>query len=453
MKAMTGKPAFKGSINLKPYQDEFIFSRSPYPAMISGWGTGKTMSAIVRGMIYSEKIPDNLGIVFRKEFTDLRDSTIKDFELYTKLKVNSHREVKHANGSVTMFRHIEEINNIQNINLGWFYIEQAEELKTDREFLTLFGRLRRKLSPSAEFQQLGLPERTGFIIGNPGPEWIKRIWKVNQTNDQDFHLVEAKTYDNADILPDDFLNGLEKLRRERPELYARYVENSWDTSENDFILIKPAMLEALRGIDRSANATKKKLIAVDPAFGGDECVIQVFEDYRVIDQQVIFENDSLRIAGHINLKAEAHDINDFIIDTIGWGKGVVDIIKDTNKDRFVIEFNSAEASSEPDRFLNQKAEAWWDAYLKVLNKEVAFPEDEKTRKQLMSVKYVPMGAKKIKIEAKHETKKRLSGDSPDRGDTWVMGVYAHSLVPDWKPRRQRVRQSSGLTRRINANVV
>ena len=76
---------------IEPYQDDFIFSNAKYPALISGWGTGKTLCLILRGMLYSEEIADNLGVIFRKEAKDLEDSTILDFEKYTGRKVSSDR--------------------------------------------------------------------------------------------------------------------------------------------------------------------------------------------------------------------------------------------------------------------------------------------------------------------------------------------------------------------------
>ena len=260
------KPRLK--LELKKFQDDFVFNPARHPAMISGWATGKTLTAILRAMIYSETIPNNLGIVFRREYTDLRDSTLKDFEQYSGIKVNSQRNAQ-VGDSMIMFRHVEELNkqNLQNINLGWFFIEQAEELATDEEFFMLWGRLRRKLEPSDEFLKLGLPigmkldskiitffqsyysaqkesEReqyrreleklgikilplhSGWITGNvKGDNWIKTLWKDNPQ--EEFSLIEATTFDNNDVLPADYIKTLEVLKTLKPDIYKRFVENDW----------------------------------------------------------------------------------------------------------------------------------------------------------------------------------------------------------------------------------
>lgn len=214
-------------VKLKLFQDKFVFSKVSFPAMISAWGTGKTLCGILRAMIYSKEIPNNLGVVFRKEYTDLRDSTIKDFEKYTNLKIDSQRNVTLKNGSIIMFRHIEELNNLQNINLGWFMIEQVDELKADTEFFLLWGRLRRHLTPSEYFQSLGLSSHSGFVIGNvAGNNWVKKLWKDNP--DIDFGcLAEATTYENADNLPQDYIKKLERLKEKKPDIYRRFVLNDW----------------------------------------------------------------------------------------------------------------------------------------------------------------------------------------------------------------------------------
>jgi len=190
--------------------------------MVSAWGTGKSFCLIAKAMDLSEYYPNNLGVIFRKQWVDLRDSTMMDFEKYTGLKIDSQRNVTLDNGSVIMFRHLEELNNIQNINLGWFGIEQAEELESDNEFFTLWGRLRRQ---NASLQ--------GFIVANTrGSNWIKRVFKDggirNDKGELLSELIEAETSDNACNLRQEYLDSLEVLKVQKPQKYNRFVKNSWE---------------------------------------------------------------------------------------------------------------------------------------------------------------------------------------------------------------------------------
>jgi len=413
---------------LKEFQYGFVFSKVKFPAMKSAWGTGKTLCGILRALTYSKLVPGNLGIIFRKEFTDLRDSTCKDFEKYTQLKIDSHREVKLSNGSQILFRHLEELNNIQNINLGWFMIEQAEELETDTEFFTLFGRLRRESKPFKQFKDMGLQPRSGWIIANAGADWIKRVWNGKDSN---YHLTTAVTYDNASNLPADFLESLDDIRRKRPEIFNRFVLNHDEAGANDFILIKEKHLEALKGVIRHPPETKR-LISCDPSSGGDECVIYVFENEKIIDSRYLHERDTMKIAGNIAIMAQEHAISDFIIDSIGIGKGITDRLGEINKKWRVIACNSAMPSLQTDRFLNIRAEMWWETFEKCQEKHVGYPEDEELRKQLTAVKYEVLNSKgRIRIEDKKKIRERL-GYSPDRADAFVMGIWALKNCPEWK---------------------
>jgi hypothetical protein len=123
-------------VELTPSQFDFVYSKARHPAFVGGWNVGKTLAAISRGIIYSKGIPKNLGVIFRKTARSLNDSTLRDFELYVGQKVDSDRNFIYPNGSIIMFRHLDEIESInqQNINLGWFYIEQGDELdSSDRK--------------------------------------------------------------------------------------------------------------------------------------------------------------------------------------------------------------------------------------------------------------------------------------------------------------------------------
>lgn len=202
---------------LKPQQVDFIGSTSQFPAYIAGVGTGKSTSLIAKAMLHSEESKDNLGVIVRKQFTDLRNSTIKDFQDYTGLKVNeSTHEVKLKNGSTIVFIHGDVLDSLKNINCGWFAIEQAEEFPDDTAFQFLKMRLRRKVL-----------FRSGFVIANTnGHNWIWKTWKNQQLENHE--LIEATTYDFADIHVPDYIKNLETLPK---KLFKRYVMNSWEEAE------------------------------------------------------------------------------------------------------------------------------------------------------------------------------------------------------------------------------
>jgi hypothetical protein len=223
-------------VKLNAKQIQFCNSKNRFPAFVGGWGCGKTMCGILRGMLLSETFSDNLGLIVRKKFTDLRDSTLKDFERYTGLSVKKDdKEVKLPNGSVIMFRHGEELSGLQNVNLGWFMIEQGEEFESAEQFDLLRGRLRRNESRI----------RQGMVIANTaGHNWIWDRWKNRQL--EGYELTEANIDDNREHLPADTLADWERLRIESPRKYNRYVLNSWEDYDLEGAYYAALMSDALK---------------------------------------------------------------------------------------------------------------------------------------------------------------------------------------------------------------
>ena len=121
------------------FQHRFLSSTAKYPALIAGVGTGKTLCLLVKLFDYCERYPGTTALIVRKEYTDLKDSTIKDFQNYFSVTVGSDKDYKMPNGSVIMFRHADEIEVLKNINLGIAAIEQAEEFEDEKQFVFILS--------------------------------------------------------------------------------------------------------------------------------------------------------------------------------------------------------------------------------------------------------------------------------------------------------------------------
>jgi len=390
--------------------------------MISGWGSGKTLFAILRGMDLSQEIPENLGLFVRKEYTDLRDSTIKDFEKYTGLRLDANKEVRFPNGSMIMFRHGAELDVLKNINLGWFCIEQAEEFESEEQFEFLRGRLRRA---KVKFH-------TGFIIANAnGQNWIWKLWISNPK--EEFEVFTATTFDNADNLPKDFIEDLKRMELEAPEQYRRFVLNDFSVSDDQFLIIKSRWFEELKKVIFPSHSAKK-IVACDPSLGGDECVIYVMENSKIIDEKILHENNTMIIAGEILAFLRKYEINDVAIDIIGIGKGIADRLQEWKIN--ITEIDSAEKAEQQDLFYNKRAEIWFYTSQQIINKNIEYPIDEELRRQLSNVRYKVLDSNgKIKLEPKQDTKERL-GRSPDRADAFVYGLWGLKNVTEFNPYQQ-----------------
>lgn len=399
--------------NLIPPQAAFLKSESRYPAYVGSWATGKSLTGIGKAMALSEEFPDNLGIVFRKEFTDLRDSTIKDFEKYTGMKVGYSREVELSNGSQIMFRHIEELNNIQNINLGWFWIEQAEELDTDEQFFTLFGRLRRKAT-----------RHCGLITANTnGHNWIYKLWKLH--NLEGGELFEAKTLDNAHNLPPEFLQSLEVLKTKKPKLYNRFVLNSWEESDTIDIIINPEWVNNATKRDLNIGYPIRRVVSIDVArYGDDKTTFYAIENNMVLGREEHEKRSTMEVVGLAQMFARKNsDIQAYAVDEIGVGAGVADRLMELGKK--VIFVNSSKKSVFPERYYNLRSEIYSrGADLFEAGKVQIQPDDNDLIEQLSWAKYKTIKSNGIyQVEAKEDIKERY-GRSPDNADCFLNGLWA-----------------------------
>jgi hypothetical protein len=452
--------------------------------MVAGWGTGKTMMGILKGYSLSTKYANNQGLIVRKSYTDLKDSTQKDFTLYTGLKVPTNKDVWLPNKSLIMFRHMDELAGIvQNVNLGWFYIEQAEEFDTDNEFQKLRGRLRRVLTPPKEDQdrlcatisditgmpaldaycsdwrelkeyavdkkgnkipspdsdskdfytvrdiaelamvdQLDIALRQGFPIANAnGHNWLWRDWVTS--TDTDFPCWEATTFDNASNLSNDFLRDLKKMEKQSPSNYRRYVLNSHEDIDTADRVI--SYDNARQAINRYVYHTDiKRVVSCDPAeFGDDYTIIYVLENGKVIDSRAFRKKELMSTAGECVLLRKQWNASIIAVDDIGLGAGIRSRLNELGEN--VMGVNVGTKSSDGDKWRNLKAEIWMHAKQEFEDGNICLTDDEELIEQLTSVRYLVNSRGQIQIEPKKETVKRL-GHSPDKADAFILGLWALS---------------------------
>lgn len=224
------KPHFR--ITPTDKQVDFITSDKKFTCYSGGFGNGKTFGGCLRGMILSQQ-PNNFGLVGRLTYPELRDTTRRSFfevcppDLYDPKRGGEWRKsenhLKLVNGSEIIFRHLDQVSEkeLLSLNLGWFYIDQAEEV-SEQVFLILQSRLRLNT----------VNRRYGFITCNPEPgNWIYHKFKRPKDEGlihKDYDIIEAPSYDNP-YLPEDYI---ETLRQSYPEaMQKRFIEGEWEVFE------------------------------------------------------------------------------------------------------------------------------------------------------------------------------------------------------------------------------
>lgn len=193
-------------LNLK--QDEYIFSNNEFVCIKGTFGCGKSIAALLSANKECEEHPGNLYLILRKEYIDLKNSTLRDWSDWIGRPVIGN-EVRYENGSILLFGHGDDINSLKNANLGGALMVQAEEM-TEEDFWFVKGRLRRKQGT----RQLRLE------CNYDGKNWIYKLFnKEDSPIKSSRHLVLTNTFDNEKNLPPDYIPGLMKYPQKMQERY------------------------------------------------------------------------------------------------------------------------------------------------------------------------------------------------------------------------------------------
>lgn len=208
-------------------QKSFLKCEDQVIAFFGGIGNGKTFAGIAKALmrVINPDNPPQLGMIARQTYPELRDSTQRTFfelchmmgmlpEVHYEYRKQENR-VKFVNGHEIIFRSLDDPAKLLSINLGWFYIDQAEEV-SEEVFLTLLGRLRAVENPQC------------WITGNPlGHNWI---WHRFIHDPVPGNIIfNAKTEENIHNLPEGYVDS---LKNNYNEIWInRYLYGSWDAFE------------------------------------------------------------------------------------------------------------------------------------------------------------------------------------------------------------------------------
>ena len=363
--------------------------------------------------------PLPVGFIGRKQGVDFYKTT---FETWKRIIPSQSYVVKEQAKEIIIENRVkiffgglddqDTVNKFNSSEFSFFAIDQAEE--TGRmDLAVLQGSLRLKHNGKT-------PPYKQLYTANPAECWLKEDFITNPKAKH--YYVPALPSDNPH-LPDDYNQTLIDAFGFDPVLLAAYKDGDWDALQPRQALITQTALGMLPRTPQD-NFFKRKIVACDPALGGDECVVYFIEDYDIKDVVYIQSNDTQRIGNDVCIFMTKHTCTDFVVDAIGIGKGVADYVRAAGKK--VQEIISSKTATDEYHFANVRSEIWAYTAKRINEKSVVYPKDEKLRQQLCAVKY-KTGAKKFELEPKSETKKAL-GSSPDRGDCFVYGIWGMSQI-------------------------
>jgi hypothetical protein len=416
--------------------------------MITGVGAGKTYMFLLKIWTYCKQWPGTTGLIVRKEFTDLKDSTMRDFEKYFSVKIGSDKNYTLPNGSKIMFRHADELDVLKNINLGIAGIEQGEEFNDDTQFQFIRDRMR---------QNNGADVRPICVIANAkGHNWIWKLWINAALNveeldletgqyqyiNEEYDCVTANSFSNAHNLPPDFVADLRRKEKDAPKHYAQYVMNSFEEmEEDDFVFTFADLMEAKRREYAFREGYGHRIMGFDIArYGNDKCAAAGIQQHGALAWRTFHveqwdHKDLDYTTGRVLSTSNQHNVNDNIIDEDGIGAGPLDFIQKGRKREDFRGFRNVAYSYEQNKYYaNPRTAAAFKLKEYVQKGWIAIPQEEVIQ-ELMTLRYKFTNDGRRILVSKEEMRNKYKIKSPNMADALLM---AASLINEVKESQDRM---------------
>ena len=188
-------------------------------------------------------------------------------------------------------------------------------------------------------------------------------------------------------------------------------------------LIATDAVEKAMGYEAEGFEYLPLVMGVDVArFGENSSTICLRRGRKVYDIEVLPKQDLMQTAHRVaEVIREQRPVQVFV-DGSGIGSGVVDRLRQLNFS--VVDVNGGNSSLNP-RFLNKRAEMWWEGK-EFIEGLCELPKDSKLKEELTCVEYDYTDKGRIRLDRKTDIMEQY-GFSPDRADA-LMLTFAYPIA-------------------------
>ena len=275
--------------------------------------------------------------------------------------------------------------------------------------------------------QPALSDRKGWamFIGTPaGINLFSELYyRAASGSLEDWYAAKYTVYDTDALAPDE----VKRLERDMPEAaFAReYLCDFSAAGDDQLISLSDAEEAARREYPDGDIIDQPLIVGVDPArFGDDRSVIVLRQGLRMEPPIVHHGIDNMALAAAVANVIEDRDPDAVFIDS-GAGAGVIDRLRQLGYD--VIEVPFGGKASNPNLFVNKRAEMWWGVK-DWIDMGGVLPERTDLLTELSTPTYWYDAVGKRCLESKDEIKKRLQGGgSPDIADALAL-TFAYPVA-------------------------
>lgn len=191
-----------------PWQVKFHQGNWTHGASVGGKGSGKTRSCIEELKMCALEFPETAWLIGRKTLPSLKDTTYREFlECTPEALIRDHnksdRNIILVNGSIIMFRPLDEPKKFDSLKISGFLIDEADENERP-VYDTLKSRMR-------QLTKYGQPRFRSMLSLNPCEEdhWIPELFL--HTKPKDHEIFFSSAIDNQENLPLGYVDQLRSI--------------------------------------------------------------------------------------------------------------------------------------------------------------------------------------------------------------------------------------------------
>lgn len=399
----------------KLYPMIFRFNDFSYFLLEGGRGGGKSHS-IARFLLYlAEKRTVRIccGREIQRSISDSVKTLFEDLIHHWNLNFEIKREaiIHRQSGSTIIFKGFREqgsinIKGLEGIDILW--IDEAQAIK--KSTLDVVIPTIRKENSKIFFSMNRLT-RSDCVYSA-------------YINDKDCLHIKINYYDNKHCSEKLKLEA-EKCKQNSPRDYEIIWEGNPTENGIDYLFQSSKLDKCKKLVVPQTQFQKIKCMSVDlSGQGGDLCVASLIESisnthFANTQRETWNEPDTDITKGKIISLYSKWQPDLLILDADGLGYPIYVSIKKAVKN--AIAFHGAGASKRLNAF-NQRADGYLSLQELVQNEWIEIPFDD-TRSQMEAIMRVFKPNGQIIIQSKPEIKS-LIGESPDKADSLMMGVYA-----------------------------
>lgn len=212
---------------LSDKQFECMDNQTRHLMVMGSAGSGKTIFACVKVILYALEYPGARIGVFRQTLPSLKKTAWKEIrELLLTYQIN-HKENKSdglitfENNSTIEFIPLDSDEKIRSLNLDYVYVEQAEEISWDA-YNELDLRIRHKISKENYGQML--------LVVQPyrKTHWLYKLFYQLKADDSDYEKIHFSYLENP-FLPEEQKKVYEDLKETDPDKYRTHTLGEWIT--------------------------------------------------------------------------------------------------------------------------------------------------------------------------------------------------------------------------------